>query len=41
VVCGLLKWEGELVGGVWFAWENGVETRFVVVHDKANGRWEG
>jgi len=21
VVHGLLKWEGELVGGVWFAWE--------------------
>jgi len=21
--CGLLKWEGELVGGAWFAWEMG------------------
>ncbi len=23
MVCGLLKWEGELVGGAWFAWEMG------------------
>ncbi len=23
MVCGLLKWEGELMGGVWFVWEIG------------------
>jgi hypothetical protein len=34
VVCDLLKWEGELVG-------DGVEIRFMVAHDKANGWWEG
>ncbi len=32
MVCGLLKWEGELVGGAWFAWE--------MAHDKTNGKWE-
>jgi len=30
VVCDLLKWEGELMG-------DGVEIRFMVAHDKANG----
>jgi len=23
VICNLLEWEGELVGGLWFAWEMG------------------
>ncbi len=23
MVCGLLKWEGESMGDVWFAWEMG------------------
>jgi hypothetical protein len=23
MVCGLLKWEGELMGSAWFAWEMG------------------
>jgi hypothetical protein len=23
VVCGLLKWEGALMAGLWFAWEMG------------------
>jgi hypothetical protein len=23
VVCGLLKWEGELVGDAWFVWDMG------------------
>jgi hypothetical protein len=40
VLCGLLKWEGELVGGMWFCMGNGVEIKFVVAHDKTNSRWE-
>ncbi len=54
MACGLLKWEGELMGGAWFVkmgrgtsgrcvvcMGDGVETKSVVAHDKANGQWEG
>jgi len=40
-VCGLLKWEGELMGRCVVCMGNGVETRSMVTHDKVNGRWEG
>jgi hypothetical protein len=35
-VCGLLEYEGKLMGGAWFAWEMG----YVMLNDKANGQWE-
>jgi len=36
MVCGLLKWEGKLVGGVWFAWEMRWKLS-VVADEKTNG----
>jgi hypothetical protein len=41
VVYGLLEWEGGLMGGAWFAWGMGVETKSMVAHDKTNGQWDG
>jgi hypothetical protein len=42
VVRGFSEWEGELMSGEWFmvCMGNGVENRFVVAHNKANGRWD-
>jgi hypothetical protein len=36
MVCGLLKWERELVGSAWFTWEMGWKL-FMVAHKKQMG----
>ncbi len=39
-MCGLLKWNGEL-WEVCVCMGDGVETKSMLAHDKANGQWEG
>jgi hypothetical protein len=42
VVSGLLKWEGQLMGGLWFAWEMGwkIGLWWHMVRQMGNGSYE-